>query len=152
MAKARSIEDRFWEKVEIIPFHSCWEWTGAKSPCGYGMIRSGGYGGVILASRKSFEMRYGEIPKLDGYHGACVCHTCDNRGCVNPDHLFIGTHKDNCIDKARKNRQVKIASDIVNKIKSMHAAGVKQKDIAICFGVSHQHVSRIVNLRQRATT
>lgn len=93
--------ERFWGFVEMIPFHSCWEWTGPKSGS-----RKGRYYGYfkinkknIKAHRFSYELHKGKIPET-----ILVCHSCDNPGCCNPDHLFLGTHADNMRDCANKGR------------------------------------------------
>mgnify|MGYP001023313072 CR=1 FL=1 len=87
---------RFWSKVEMIPFHPCWEWTAAKKD-GYGRFNDKGY-----AHRISYEMHFGPIPK-----GFLVCHKCDNPSCVNPEHLFLGTYQDNYDDMRKKKRESK---------------------------------------------
>jgi len=93
----KSIIDRFWKKVAIIPFHECWEWTGFKRDTGYGHINIDGF--MMRAHRFSWTINYGPIPE-----GLLVCHKCDNPGCVRPDHLFLGTIQDNMTDKKIKKR------------------------------------------------
>lgn len=92
-----SIEDRFYEKVQKT--ESCWLWKGALNSRGYGSLGNGA-GKRILAHRYSYVLHRGEIPE-----GLIVCHTCDVRECVNPEHLWVGTHKDNSDDMFAKNRQ-----------------------------------------------
>lgn len=88
---------RFWKYVRKTD--SCWIWTGSKaSQYKYGqltIVRNH----WVYAHRMSYELHVGPIP--DGYH---ICHKCDNPPCVNPDHLFAGTAKDNMQDRERKGR------------------------------------------------
>jgi len=97
MPKCQSLETRFWQLVEMIPFHTCWEWIGAQTRFGYGQFRSNGI--VRGAHRVSWEIHNGPIPG-----GLWVLHHCDNPSCVRPDHLFIGTRTDNMRDAFRKGR------------------------------------------------
>lgn len=76
----------------------CWLWTKAKSDNGYGKISTGSSGSDYV-HRVAYAIKFGEIPK-----GAFVCHHCDNPPCANPDHLFLGTQKENMQDAARKGR------------------------------------------------
>ena len=87
-----SFESRFWKRVEKSD--DCWIWTGARNEKGYGNVWPS-----RKAHRVSWEMRYGEIPD-----GLFVLHECDNPPCVCPDHLFLGTNRDNIIDAIRKGR------------------------------------------------
>jgi len=89
------IKQRFFAKIQKTD--SCWLWTGTITGGGYGHFRTNK--GPRGAHRVSFELKNGSIPK-----GLDVLHHCDIRNCVNPDHLWLGTHKDNMRDMESKNR------------------------------------------------
>lgn len=90
-------EERFLYKTLPEPNTGCWLWLGALTGRGYGQIKVKGV--AVLAHRFSYEMHKGKIPD-----GVYVCHTCDTPSCVNPSHLWLGTAKDNMVDKAVKRR------------------------------------------------
>lgn len=84
--------------AKIRKTESCWLWTGAKNPDGYGNFRMGDK--MQKAHRASWLLFVGEIGELS------VLHKCDSPSCVNPKHLFLGTQKDNCLDMVKKKRHV----------------------------------------------
>lgn len=92
------LEKRFWKYVQKT--QDCWIWIGAtRGKSGYGTLKVSGKSQG--SHRISWLIHFGEIPKA-----MCVCHHCDNRLCVKPDHLFLGTQRDNIMDAVRKGRQV----------------------------------------------
>jgi len=95
--KYRPLIERFEEKYIPEPMSGCWIWIGSCNPDGYGMINVSGK--TDRAHRVSYRLFKGEIPK-----GICVCHSCDKSYCCNPQHLFLGTHKENMEDRAKKVR------------------------------------------------
>lgn len=95
--------ERFWDKVSKSD--GCWEWMGYLNPKGYGVLAGDRKGRnapkkmYYLAHRLSWEIANGAIPD-----GKCICHHCDNRKCVRPEHLFLGTRADNTLDMIAKGR------------------------------------------------
>jgi len=113
-------------KRNTVPFGECWDWTGAKNSDGYARATSSG-GNQIRVHRLSYDVFKGPLKAKD-----VVCHSCDRCICVNPDHLFVGTHADNVRDRVKKNRsaigarngRTKLTELQVIEIRQQHAAGV----------------------------
>lgn len=95
------VTERFWNRVDKTLGHGpkgeCWVWVAGHDGYGYGAIRYKGKS--VVTHRVSWEMANGLIPD-----GMKVLHRCDNPPCVNPDHLFLGTHQDNMADMKEKKR------------------------------------------------
>lgn len=96
-----TIVKRFWIKVNKKTANECWDWTGCLGDKGYGSINKGfWHGGNERAHRLSWIIHYGYISKE-----LQVLHTCDNRKCVNPHHLYLGTNADNVRDRVMRGRE-----------------------------------------------
>lgn len=104
------LEARFWNKVHRTD--KCWIFLGAKDKAGYGRININKINRT--AHRVSYELVFGKIKG----NKMVVCHKCDNPPCVNPDHLFLGTYKDNTQDMIIKGRKCNLTSDNVNSRKT----------------------------------
>jgi hypothetical protein len=104
------------------------------------------------AHRIAYELTHGAIPA-----GLDICHTCDNRKCCNPSHLFLGTRQDNIDDMLSKNREArgessgryKITDKQVEKMRALSSVGVKQSILAEKYGVTDGHVSRVLRFLDR---
>lgn len=100
MKNKKTLKERFEEKYKIDEITGCWNWIASLNHAGYGQIGNGKK--VLRSSRVSYELHNGSIP-----NDMFVLHTCDNRKCVNPKHLWLGNHQDNMDDRNSKNRQAK---------------------------------------------
>lgn len=144
-------EDRFWEKVDkevstnFYKGSRCWEWSASKTKKGYGSF--GFVDGTEYAHRVSWILSFGNIPD-----GIFVCHGCDNRSCVNPDHLFLGSALDNSKDMVSKGRsmtddknpQAKLTpKDVVSIRDILYKSELSHRKIAKMFGVSSATISFI---------
>jgi hypothetical protein len=97
--RKRPVQERFWEKVHKSTDPSdCWTWLAGRNHWGYGTFGINRHS--FLAHRVAWEMKNGPIPL-----GVCVLHRCDNRPCLNPDHLFLGTQTENVRDMDEKGRR-----------------------------------------------
>lgn len=138
---------RFWNRVDKGPKRDCWEWKAGRDGHGYGMYNLNGR--VRHAHVVAWVITFGEVPKR-----VCVCHHCDNRGCCNPSHLFLGTNRQNAEDMANKGRSAhgerhamhKLTKEQVNTIRELYASGgITQRRIAGMFNIDRSNVGYIVN-------
>lgn len=150
--------ERFWPKVRVAGPDDCWEWTAHRYPTGYGDISDALTGRHhVYAHRASWEIAHGPIPD-----GMSVLHRCDNRGCVNPGHLFIGSQTDNVRDAISKGRHVppphlrgernnkaRLTDVQVSEIRERHAEGENFERLAEAFGVWPTSIERIVRYKIR---
>lgn len=155
-ARSGTDEEKFWPRVQKGP--DCWHWIGSLSPLGYGVL-VGRERRHRSAHRLSWEIHYGPIPD-----GLMVCHHCDNRGCVRPDHLFLGTARDNVQDMLAKGRNgrgwhpvrrgeahqaARLSDAEIGAIRDAIARGLPHRAIAREFGVSHTYVGKLARGESR---
>ncbi len=137
-----SQEDIFFSYVDKTK--DCFEWTGKKSPKGYGKIYFNGTS--MRAHRVSYEIHYGSFNK-----DMNVLHHCDNPSCVNPSHLYLGNNQDNVDDKVRRNRQPngekngmsKLTKDIVLQCRKMKQQGLSVSEIMQKLNLHHLDISTV---------
>jgi hypothetical protein len=139
----------FWSHVEKTA--DCWLWNGVRMHFGHGRMYCGKVEGHILAHRVSWRIHNGPIP--DGLN---VLHRCDNPPCVNPEHLFLGTHQDNIKDRDQKGRGARLGGERngcsilkeadVRQIRSLWPSK-SQTELARMFGVHLSTVHLIVHRR-----
>ena len=146
--------DRFHQLYSIDANTGCWNWTGGGNQYGYGGMNL--YHKKMGAHRFSWTIHRGEIPE-----GLYVCHHCDNPGCVNPDHLFVGTQADNIRDASDKGRLVgrqgdvsgennnnsKLTPNDVLRIRMLLDGGWKQRDLGKLFGVCKSTIGNIATAK-----
>lgn len=153
MSRWPTFEERWSAAIDITPgqgpWGDCHQWIRETDSHGYGQIRVNGP--KVLAPRVAWERVHGPIPA--GMH---VCHCCDNPRCVNDVHLFLGTNRDNVLDKMAKGRHhhmgakgersgtAKLTDEQVREIRARVAGGEVQRAVARSYGVGPMAVSRIV--------
>lgn len=146
----RPLSERFWEKVERA--EGCWLWMGAHGLHGHGQIYIGSVTNLTSAHRISWLLHHGPIPD-----GLSVLHRCDNPPCVNPEHLFLGTQKDNMQDAIEKgrfkflaprrgpsNNKAKLTWTQVADIRSAYIGGVTLSQLSRDYSMARATLRRIV--------
>lgn len=139
MPSYKPIFERFSEKYQVNEETGCWDWKGTKVGLGYGMISGERGTGGIVASRFSYEHFVGPIPE-----GMVVRHRCDNPGCVNPDHLVLGSHQDNMNDMVKRGRGRILDAEQAAEATRMHESGETFAAVARVFGVNINTIRRTV--------
>jgi hypothetical protein len=146
---------RFWSKVDLAGASAgnpCWEWTAAKKRTGYGVIGDARRGRwlLTLAHRLSWELHFGPIPD-----GLCVLHRCDNPGCVNPNHLSLGTKRENTADMIHKGRarggsskgsdngNSKLTEEQVVAMRIKRSSGASLSAVASEFGIARTYACAV---------
>jgi hypothetical protein len=149
---------RFWQRVTQGDPDECWLWTGPTDPNGYGRLRGAGRK-VLYAHRVAWTLANGPIPGR-----LFVCHRCDNPPCVNPSHLFLGSHIENMEDMTRKGRRsygnaggtrggprrgernggAKLTAAIVLEIRDSARDGARLSELALRYGLHKESIRRIV--------
>ena len=150
-----TFELRFWGRVDVCGPEDCWNWLGMITQNGYGSVWTGEKNRAV--HRVAWELTKGPIPKGEGYHGTCVCHTCDNRRCCNPRHLWLGTNAENMNDMKAKGRggnpkgdahgSTKITDAMLPRIIALRNGGALYREIAPLFGVSDVAVRYAMTVR-----
>jgi hypothetical protein len=131
--------DRILGRV-IVDENDCWIWQGSKDNHGYGMALGSYHGKMDKAHRVSYRMFVDEIPA-----GKSVCHTCDVRACVNPEHLWVGTAADNARDASEKKRlggaKKRLTPEQKAQLSTLRGTASK-KELAETFGVSQMTIQK----------
>ncbi len=148
-----SPKERFWAKVNKANPDDCWEWQASKNPDGYGNFVHNGYN--TGAHRVAYYLTNGKIPE-----GKEVCHACDNPSCVNPIHLWLGTHTDNIHDMHNKGRarpnapkgtqspNAKLTEAQVRQLRKDKESGATYDELALRYGV-HRGYAQLIVARKR---
>lgn len=150
--RIKSFVDRFWSKVRKTK--KCWLWVGSIRDNGYGVISKSRSHLLTshreeYAHRVSWKITRGPIPV-----NRCVLHKCDNRRCVRPSHLWLGTNKDNTHDMYSKGRAAsgerhgtaKLTEKLVAEIRRVHAeGGATQRELSLKYEVSQGTINSVLS-------
>lgn len=140
-----TIQERFERNCTPEPNSGCWLWTGFVTKKGYGSFSIDRAGHSSRAHRAAWAIYNGVIPE-----GLYVCHKCDNTSCVNPEHLFLGSHKENMADMRLKNRSARLygsknhsTSLSEDEVAHIRSGSMRQKDLAKMYSVHQSTISKI---------
>lgn len=147
LAPHHTLIDWFWKMIVKNESNGCWEWRGTSHHTGYGIFKRKN---VNYSPHRFAAELVADVP-----YGMFVCHTCDNKLCCNPAHLFMGTAKDNRMDckqkgrlvapKHERNGQAKITKTVVSEIRRVAKSGKhSSREIGEMFGISQSHTSSII--------
>lgn len=140
-----TVSDRFWSKVNKT--EACWLWQGNKYTSGYGQFyyTEAHKEHTVATHRVSYQLAKGEIPP-----GLLVLHKCDVRNCVNPDHLWLGTYKDNMIDCVAKGRNAKtpitarkLTQEQADTIRTEIKSGLSRRQLSFRYKISMSSIYQI---------
>jgi len=155
MADSKSIKpsfyERFWSRVARADGDACWEWAAARFTAGYGKVALPRSRKLEGAHRIAWLLTYGPIP-----NDLWVLHRCDNPPCCRPDHLFLGTCKNNSDDMIAKGRHPrvgvsvpsvnrKLSADRILEIRARAVAGESHRAIALALNINRRTIDRIVS-------
>jgi len=142
---------RFCDKVQKS--ETCWLWTGRLNNDGYGRMGAAVGRHAVYAHRIAWELHNGKIPD-----DMCILHHCDNPPCVRPDHLFLGTRRDNLADMRTKGRArvydrhgsknplaMLVESQVLEIRDKFAQGGITRKKLASEYGVGRPAIDRIIN-------
>lgn len=151
------ILERYWPKIDLSDLDGCWPWMAGRLHWGHGAFTINAK--MERAHRVMWVLHYGEIPQ-----GLCVCHQCDNPPCCNPNHLFLGTHRENMADRNAKGRtasgdrsgsalhpevhqgerhwKTRLKEVDIREIRALRGQ-IRQIDLASRFGVDQGQISAI---------
>lgn len=149
-AKRKPFAERLWQKIAVTNDDGCWEWQGMRNEHGYGRIWDDAHDDstvspLTYAHRAVYELTYGSLTPQDN-----VLHRCDNPPCCRPDHLWLGSHHDNTLDRDNKDRvrhgsahrNAKLTEKVVRRIRALYdTQAISQRELAAMFNVSHQSIS-----------
>ena len=146
MTRPWSVEHRLRRHLLVDSETGCWNWTGKRTQSGYGVMDALRNQGLGIAATTTHRLAAYVWLGLDLSSSLDACHRCDNKGCFNPDHLFLGTRKENMRDAVLKGRMdKKLTLSDAEEIRRRYRAGETQVELARVFGVSQPNVGSIVN-------